>query len=82
MLELVLNSTGTFQFVPQNGKTCHDKIVAKSRASVSLALLNDSELSVWTALDRCSYDVIVYIAASLQPQSVHHLRYIEEYLMT
>ena len=32
MRELVVNSAG---FVPQNGTTCHDKIVAKSRASVS-----------------------------------------------
>ena len=38
MLELVVNSAGASTFVPQNGTTCHDKIVAKSRASVSLAL--------------------------------------------
>ena len=38
MRELVVNSAGASQFVPQNGTTCHDKIVAKSRASVSLAL--------------------------------------------
>ena len=37
MRELVVNSAGASQFVPQNGTTCHDKIVAKSRASVSLA---------------------------------------------
>jgi hypothetical protein len=37
MRELVVNSAGAFPFVPQNGTTCHDKIVAKSRASVSLA---------------------------------------------
>ena len=38
MLELVVNSAGASHFVPQNGTNCHDKIVAKSRASVSPAL--------------------------------------------
>jgi hypothetical protein len=33
-----VNSAGASPLVPQNGTTCNDKIVVKSRASVSLAL--------------------------------------------
>ena len=38
MRELVVNNAGASHFVPQNCTTCPDKIVAKSRASVKLAL--------------------------------------------
>ena len=37
MRELVVNSAGASQFLPQNGMTCHNKNGAKCRASVSLA---------------------------------------------
>ncbi|XP_068229442.1 craniofacial development protein 2-like [Palaemon carinicauda] len=35
MREIIVNSAGTSQFVPQNVTTCHDKFVAKSQASDS-----------------------------------------------